>query len=155
MHFQQDNFPEPQSFRPEYMPEVVGPSFIDKEMMASYTKQGWFKRFLSLPKLSTFVLESLGRSNEFSSDLFSSHKRLESRVDRLNDKFAALEGIQGDFKAVLSKLHQVDKNESELQALKLQLHRLSAKSKVMTALLILMLMVNTGLVVYVLQKRIF
>lgn len=142
MHF---NFPEVQDFEPEYMPEVISPVFIDSSVSVSYSKQNWFKKMLTLPKVASFVLESLDKISSFSNDINNSVSKVASRV-------AVLEASQGDFRSLNDRLQQVEMKVTDLPEMKLQLQELAKKNRIMTVLMLVMALVNLGLVAFLIIK---
>lgn len=142
MHF---NFPEVQDFVPEYMPEVISPCFIDTSVSVNYSKQNWFKKMLTLPKVASFVLESLDKINNFSNDINNSVNKVASRV-------SVLEASQGDFRSLNDRLGQVEMKVIDLPELKLQLQELTKKNRIMTVLMLVMALVNLGLVGFLFIK---
>jgi hypothetical protein len=162
MHLQQENqtdfnfnFHETQNFKPDYIPEVVAPAYFDKEIITRYSKQSWLKRFFTLPKVSTFVLESLGKSYDFSNDLSNSLKQVETRVDRLNDKFSVLESMQGDFQTIMmrqaalsEKLQKIEMNEGDILALRQETRLLVKKNRIILAMMFLLMILNAGFIYY-------
>lgn len=139
MHF---NFPEVQDFTPEYMPEVISPCFIDTSMTANYSKQSWFKKMLTLPKVASFVLESLSTITNFSNDINNSVNKVASRV-------AVLEASQGDFRSLNDRLQQVEMKVTDLPEMKLQLQDLAKKNRIFAVSLLVMALVNVGLVCFI------
>lgn len=159
-HEQQFSFHETQNFTPEYIPEVRTPAFIDKDVISKYSKLSWPRRFFSLPKVSTYVLESLSKSIDFSNDLNQSLNKLEKRVDRLNDKFVMLEGMQVDFKSLMTKqntlsdkLKKIEANEGEIVTLKQQVQNLTSKNRIIMFFVGLLMMANLGLLYFVFQDK--
>lgn len=142
MHF---NFPEVQDFEPEYMPEVISPVFIDTSVSASYSKQNWFKKMLALPRVATFVLESLDKISNFSNDINNSVSKVASRV-------SLLEASQGDFRSLNDRLQQVEMKMTDLPEMKLQLQELAKKNRIMTLMMLVMALVNLGLVGFLVTK---
>ncbi|WP_408095543.1 hypothetical protein ACJVC5_10925 [Peredibacter sp. HCB2-198] len=142
MHF---NFPEVQDFEPDYLPEVISPVFIDSSVSMTYSKQSWFKKMLTLPKVATFVLESLDKISNFSNDINNSVNKVASRV-------SVLEASQGDFRSLNERLGQVELKVTDLPELKIQLQELSKKNRIMTMLMLVMALVNLGLAAFIFIK---
>lgn len=155
MNFQQDfqeqqsefpfTFPEVQEFTPEYMPEVVSPCFIDRNVMTTYTKQNWLKKMLTVPKIAIFTLEHLEKVNNFASDVHGSVKKVENRV-------SVLEGSQGDFRSLSDRLQKVEMNATDITELKLQLHDLNRKNRIVTLGLIGLSVLCLGLISFLVVR---
>lgn len=151
MQISVSNLHEPQSFQPEYLPEVVGPYAIDKDVITRFSKQNWFRRFLGLPKVSKFVLESLEKSNEFSQDLYKSVKQIDVRVTNMDEKISTLKGMQGDFQVLMTKLSSIERNESEIFILRNQVQSLKRKCNLMVFLVIASVLMNAAVMYYTLS----
>jgi hypothetical protein len=147
MNFQQE-FSETQNFHPEYLPEPVTPFFINKTTLAGFTKKSWIGRFLTLPRVSAFVLDSLEKSNDFTLDLHQAVKQLEGKVERMNEKFSALDGLQGDFRTLNEKFRKIESNERELQRLSQAALRLEKRAKLMWILILVSVLTNLGMIYY-------
>ncbi len=104
MQFDYDNqtqfkfTPQP-PLTPDYLPmETVTPYFVSKPMIKAYTKKGMLGRFLALPKMAGFILDSLEKSNDFTLDLHNAVKQTQTtssevhhEVRMLNERFSQLE----------------------------------------------------------------
>ncbi|WPU66545.1 hypothetical protein [Peredibacter starrii] len=142
MHF---NFPEVQDFEPEYMPEVISPVFIDTSVSVSYSKQSWFKKMLALPRVASFVLESLEKISSFSNDINNSVSKVASRV-------SILEASQGDFRSLNDRLQQVEMKVTDLPEMNLQIQELTKKNRIITIAMLVMALVNLGLAAFLFIK---
>lgn len=167
MHFHQENQPnfdfnfhETQTFEPEYLPEVITPYFINKSTISQYSKQNWARRFFGLPRMTSFVLDSLEKNNEFSLDLHNSIKQtqytvqeVKSKVDKLNDKFLALEGTHGDFRPLINKLgasesmvneklRRIEEANKDLITLKQQMKQLKNNNRFLWVLILISITAN-------------
>ena len=170
-------FNEPADFNPEYLPEVVTPFFLNKSVITSYAKKSKLGKFFSLPKVSSFVLESLEKSNDFSLELHSlvkqtqsSSQEARSKVDKLNDKFSALEGRihlmtgeLGDFQQrvqpILNKLsmsessldekiRKLEANGNELKTIKNEIASLKTRDKLLWLALLVSVALNSTAIYY-------
>jgi uncharacterized protein YhaN len=170
-------FTEHTDFNPEYLPEIITPYFINKSVISTYSKKSKLGKFFSLPKVSSFVLESLEKSNEFSLELHSLVKQAQScsqetrqKVDKLNERFSALEGRihlmtgeLGDFQQrvqpILNKLsisensldekiRKLEANGSELKLLKQEIASLKNRDKLLWLALLLSVTLNSAAVYY-------
>lgn len=175
-------FNDPSVLTPEYMPpaEVVTPYHVNKSVLTNFSKKGKLAKFFSLPKISTFVLESLEKSNEFSHEIHSlvkstqtSNSETRNRVDKLNDRFSALEGRihlmtgeLGDFQhkvqpildklsmsegVIDQKIRKLEENGQELKILKQQIISLKKKDTLLWLVLTLSIGINAGTIFYILR----
>jgi len=87
-------------FTPEYIePEVqVTPYLINKNVTTTFTKKGFFAKFLSLPKMSSFTIDALEKTNLYVHDVHSMAKRnqtsmsdLRSKVEKFETRLAKIE----------------------------------------------------------------
>lgn len=166
---------------PDYMPaEVVNPFIINKSVITSYSKKGRLAKFFSLPKVSSFVLESLEKSNEFSHELHNLVRQAQSTsndnrksFDKLNDRFSALEGRihlmtgeLGDFQhkvqpildklsmsesMVDQKIRKLEEAGNELRVMKQQITSLQNKDRLLWLVLTLSIGINAGTIFYILR----
>lgn len=147
------NFHETQSFHPEYLPEVVTPYFINKATIAEYSKKNFFQRFFGLPRMTSFLLDSLEKNNEFSLDLHNSFQHsqrtvtdLRSKFERLNEKFLALEGVRGELASsenkINEKLRRIEDTGHEMTSLKLQISGLRNQNRFLWPVIILSVVLN-------------
>ncbi len=128
---------------PDYLPtETVTPYFVSKPMIKAYTKKGILARFLALPKMAGFILDSLEKSNDFTLDLHNVVKQTQSasseahhEMKLLSERFAQLETrvalMNGEIGDVQNKLWpQIDSKikaaeERNSMALKLDIKKLN------------------------------
>lgn len=170
-------FNEPADFNPDYLPEVVTPYFINKSVISNYSKKSKIGKFFSLPQVSSFVLDSLEKINDFTLELHSlvkqtqtSSQEARSKVDKLNEKFSALEGRihlmtgeLGDFQQrvqpILNKLsmsentldekiRKLEASGSELKLLKQEIAGLKNRDKLLWLGLLVSVALNSAAVYY-------
>lgn len=174
-------FNDPAAFQPEYMPaEVPSPFMMNKSISTEFSRKGRLGKFFSLTKVSSFLLESMEKSNEFSVELNSQVREVQgsvnetsSRLDKLNERFSSLEGkIQlmtgefGDFqyrvRPILEKLsrseaqidekiRKIEDNGLELKSLKAEMVGLRSRDKMLWIMISLSMGVNVAAVYYILR----
>ena len=147
MHFDYDNqtqfnFTPQAPLTPDYLPaetETVTPYFVSKPMIKAYTKKGTLGRFLALPKMAGFILDSLEKSNDFTLDLHNVVRKTQTTssevqhdVKLLNERFTQLETrvslINGEIGDVQNKLWpQIDSKIKSAEERNSMAHKLDIK----------------------------
>lgn len=125
---------------PDYLPaETVTPYFVSKPMIKAFTKKGTWGRFLSLPKIAGFILDSLEKSNDFTLDLHEVVKKTQStssevhhEMKQLSERFTQLETrvalMNGEIGDVQNKLWpQIDSKIKSVEERNSMAHKLDIK----------------------------
>src|SRR5690606_27922179 len=152
--------------------ETVPPYFFSKLMIKAYTKKGMLERFLALPKMAGFILDSLEKSNDFtldlhgavkqiqtsSSEIHHEAKQLSERFSQLETRVALMNGEIGDVQNKLwpqidSKIKSAEDRNSlglklDVKKLNDQITTLKSNNRFLWMGLLLSVAVNAGIVYF-------
>jgi len=170
----QFNFTPQAPLTPDYLPtETVTPYFVSKPMIKAYTKKGMLGRFLAMPKMAGFILDSLEKSNDFALDLHNVVKKtqansseihhemklLSERFTQLETRIALMNGEIGDVQNKLwpqidSKIKSAEERNSTVMKLDLkklndQLASLKNQNRLLWMGILLTIAVNAGIFYFI------